>query len=357
VSKKPTAPTTKEPIKIGAILFLTGPEAVLGEEIKNGLVLANELDNEKAEQKIELVIEDSGGDKNKAISAYQKLRLEKIPIIISTGDRISYVLSTFANKDRVLLLGIAADSQEISGDYFFRGSLRVQKEAEILGDYAVKELNCKRIGVLYINDIYGESFRKVFDDTVRKNTGEIVSEESFGIVDSDVKTQILKTIQNNPDCISVSGFGPGLNIVFKQLREYGWNGITISTSPITDPYQFKTIGIENLNNTYFLAVDFDAENPSNEKIKEFVDRYKKRFSKSHLPGKFVAIAYDDYNILAWAIRECGYDAEKVKNCLLEAKDKQGILGPIDFSTHELKIPLYLKKVENGKIITIKAITE
>lgn len=148
-----------------------------------------------------------------------------------------------------------------------------------------------------------------------------------------------------------------MNIVFKQLREYGWNGITISPSPITDPYQFKTIGIENLNNTYFLAVDFDAEKPSNEKVKEFVERYKERFPKSPLPGKYAAIAYDNYNILAWAIRECGYDAEKVKNCLLEAKDKQGILGPIDFSTHELKIPLYLKKVENGKIITIKAITK
>jgi ABC-type branched-subunit amino acid transport system substrate-binding protein len=107
VSKKPTAPTTKEQIRIGTILFLTGNQAVLGEEIKNGLVLANELDNEKAEQKIELVIEDSGDDPNKAISAYNKLRLEKIPIIISSGDQVSYVLSSIANKDKILLLGIA----------------------------------------------------------------------------------------------------------------------------------------------------------------------------------------------------------------------------------------------------------
>jgi len=47
LSMKPTAPTTKEPIKIGAVLGLTGPMAGLGEQFKNGALLAVEEINKQ----------------------------------------------------------------------------------------------------------------------------------------------------------------------------------------------------------------------------------------------------------------------------------------------------------------------
>ena len=51
---------------------MTGPGAAYGEAITNGFKLAQKEINEKGEVNIELVIEDSAGKQDQALSAAQK---------------------------------------------------------------------------------------------------------------------------------------------------------------------------------------------------------------------------------------------------------------------------------------------
>ena len=351
--KGPSVPVSTEPIKIGAIVFLTGDQAIFGDEIKNSLLLANELDNASSLKKVEVVIEDSQDNPATAVSAYNKLRLENIPAIISTGDQVSYALSPIANKDKVVLLMTTVASQNISGDYAFRGFITAEQQAKIMGEYATKDLGIKKIGAIYINNIYGESYIKAFEDAVVSNNGHLTSKENYGIADNDVKTQILKTLKNNPDVISVSGFGPAYPLIFKQLRELGWKGVILADTTLTNPFFFDAIGIENLGDTYFTSTNFDSAIPANIQTRDFVDKYKTKFGTA--PGYIGAFAFDSYNVLSASIKECGYNAENIKDCLLKTKNKQGLLGVIDFSTHEMKVPLYVKKVEGDKTIIKKTI--
>lgn len=352
-SRKPAEKLEKEVIKIGAIIFLTGDQSSLGEEVNNALILANELDNAQLERKITLAVEDSQDDANKAISAYNKLRLEKIPVIISSGDQVSYVLSPIANTDKVVILNTVAASQEISGEYTFRAFITTKQQAKIMGEYATKDMKIKKIGLIYINNIYGESYRNTLLDTVKQNNGEIVSEEAYGIADKDVKTQILKIMEKKPEAILVAGFGPAYSLVFKQLREYGWRGVILTDNTLSIPFFFNGIGIENLNDTYFTSTNFDAVNPTNDKMRDFVEKYKAKFRMD--PSFIGAFAFDSYNILASTIKKCGYDPEAIRNCLLNVKGEQSILGSVDFSTHEMKIPLYIKKIEGNKVVIKKVI--
>lgn len=348
-------PKTTETPKIGAIVFLTGPQSSLGEEVNNALLIANELGYSESGKRIELVVEDSQDDPSKAISAYNKLRLENIPVIISTGDQVSYALSPIADRDEVVLLTTVAASQDISGDYVFRGWITAQLQAEIIGEYIIKDLGIERIGLIYINNIYGESYRNALQDSMIEGNGEVLSEEAYGIADKDVKTQVLKTMEKEPEAIVVAGFGPAYPLVFKQLREYGWQGRILTDNTLSIPYFFNSIGIENLNNVYFTSTNFNAEYPVNDKTRDFVTMYKEKFGAD--PSFTGAFAFDSYNILSSVIRECGYNSEAIKECLLNVKGKQGILGSIDFSTHEMKIPLYVKKIEDGKVVTEKTIEE
>jgi ABC-type branched-subunit amino acid transport system substrate-binding protein len=86
VNRKPIAPTTKEPIKIGAILPLTGEAAVWGENVKTGIELAKEGINKKGGingRKIEVIYEDGQCDSKTGVSAVQKLiTVDKFQVII-----------------------------------------------------------------------------------------------------------------------------------------------------------------------------------------------------------------------------------------------------------------------------------
>jgi ABC-type branched-subunit amino acid transport system substrate-binding protein len=77
LSKKPTAPTTKGPvkeesIKIGILAHQTGFGAIWGDgEIKAAVDSVKELQNEGA--KIEYIVEDCASDKDKCVNAANKL--------------------------------------------------------------------------------------------------------------------------------------------------------------------------------------------------------------------------------------------------------------------------------------------
>ncbi|MBI4087118.1 ABC transporter substrate-binding protein [Candidatus Kaiserbacteria bacterium] len=344
--------TTDGSVKVGAVLFLTGNQAVFGEEIRNSLLLANEVYNADADTNVELLIEDSQDDPKAGISAYNKLKQQGVSAMISAGDQVSYALSPLANNDKLPLVMTAAAAGEINGDYTFRSFITARKQAEVVGNYAVEDLKSKNIGVLYINNIFGESYLDALKAALHDRAA-VVSEEAFNIADSELRTQITKVIASEPDAIVISGFGPGYTTAFNQLRQYGWRGSILTVNTLSIPYVFNTIAPANLHDTYFTDTNFDISEPANAKTAEFIKRYKEKYKTN--PSFIGAFAYDMYTVLGSAIQKCGSDPEEIKDCLLDIQGVDAMLGDIDFSTHEMRVPLYVKKVEDGTPAIVKVI--
>src|SRR3989344_5944536 len=72
-----TAP--KQSLLVGAILPLTGPSAIWGESVRNGMELALENHPE-----IKVVFEDSKGTAVDGISAYRALETKKPDVFVSS---------------------------------------------------------------------------------------------------------------------------------------------------------------------------------------------------------------------------------------------------------------------------------
>ena len=70
--KNSNQPISKEPIKIGVILPLSGDVAFIGEAAKNAAILAKESFG-KTEKTYELFFEDDQSDSKKTVSAFRKL--------------------------------------------------------------------------------------------------------------------------------------------------------------------------------------------------------------------------------------------------------------------------------------------
>ncbi len=66
------APAKSASAKIGVIAYLSGAGAAYGEAIRQGLELARDEINAQGKTKIELIFEDSKGEKNEAINAANK---------------------------------------------------------------------------------------------------------------------------------------------------------------------------------------------------------------------------------------------------------------------------------------------
>ncbi len=349
-----SASVSEEELKIGIINFLTGPQAIIGEEANNVFLLANELENKKHKKQIKLFTEDSKDDPQTAITAYNKLKLENVGAMIATGDQVNYALSPLADVDKEILMMSIVGSDKIKGDYSFRmWGTTAEQCAKAIGDYATDELQIKKLALIHINNIYGESYKEAFQETVENKDGNLIASESYGIVDKDMSTQIMKVLKEQPEAIAVVGFGPAYPLVYKQLRELGWDGIILTDTAISVPYFFNAVGSENLNNAYYVSTLFDRDSPKNPEMQLFIEEYENKYN---LTASWVgACVFDTYNILAETIRECEDTPEEIKECLENKKTIKGALGDMELMNHGLDVPILIKKVEGDEIKTVKRI--
>lgn len=114
-------------IRIGAIDPLTGPFAAYGEPVRDGMLLAVDEINAKGGingRKIELLLEDDGGDPKVSVNAFTKLAtVSKVPVIIGPlSSGASMATAPLANRYRVVQISTLAGTIDLTkaGDYAFR---------------------------------------------------------------------------------------------------------------------------------------------------------------------------------------------------------------------------------------------
>ena len=113
--------------KFGVVTYLTGAGAAYGEAITNGFNLAANEINAKGEVEIELVIEDSAGKQEQALTAGNKLMSDD-SIVALLGPTLSTeftVVAQEADLNGIAIMGTSTTAQGIPqiGDYVFRNSI------------------------------------------------------------------------------------------------------------------------------------------------------------------------------------------------------------------------------------------
>ena len=348
----------KEPekYKIGADLFLTGNQAVLGEFAKNALMLAEEEINVRGGingREIQIVYADSKDTPKDAIAAFNRLlSVEKVPVIISTGDAVSISLIPIADEKKVVLFATIAATPGITekSEWFFRGFITADAQAETMSNFAFHKLNLRKIAVLYINNEFGLASLKAFRESFEEYGGQIVGTESYEINDTNLRPQLIKLKPLNPEGIWVTGFGPAYGVAIKQIREMEINTTILADNSLSVPYTRQQIG-EGVEGAFFSSTLFDAESPASEKAAQFVEKYTKKYGSP--PSFMSAFAYDDLMVIAKAIELKGYSSPAIREGLLSVQDYQGVMGRLSFSpTGEMNFRIIVKKVEQGKAVDV-----
>lgn len=348
-SRKPVT-VEKEPIKVGAVLSLTGNAAEYGQSTQKGMDLAIQEIN-KNEKKIEVVYEDEKSTPEGAASAFQKLAsVDKLPVVVGfIGSNGVLASAPIANNLKVVLLTTLSSSDDIkdAGDYVFRIRENASSHGIEMARFTKNTLALNRVALFYANAANGTSYANSFEGEFEKLGGQIVFNDKYIEKSGDFRTGLAKIKVVDPDAIYIAGLAPDMAEILKQGKEMGIKAMWLASAGAESPKLIQAAG-DSANGLIFTTPAFNPDQDS-EKIKKFVADYKAKYNQA--PDFAAANGYDGLMVVYDVIKKFGYGSEEIKSGLYSIKNYQGVGGDFSFDgLGEVQKSIMFKTIKNGQFV-------
>ncbi|MET0390365.1 MAG: ABC transporter substrate-binding protein [Polyangiales bacterium] len=345
------APEAKK-VKIGFINSLTGPEAPIGENLTNGVALAQ--DDLKARGiHVELVKQDDLGKPQIAMSATEQL---------VTGDQVSAILGPYTSATANAVAKLAqqyktpqlipvASKDEITRqgyDYVFRLNAVSTQYARSLIDSALSFGKPKSIAFIYESTDFGTSVAVAGKAYAAEKGLQVLAEEIYQKGSPDYRSTLTKLKGLSPDLVFLVSYVADAILLMRQAREVGLSPQAF----LGGGAGFETAQFESEKDISNLVFSVTQWTPTIDwpGAADFGQRYQARFGKK--PTYHAACAYAAMLILGETASKVSGDKEQLRSALA-AQSWQGILGDVKFEdydgfTHQNKHELAVIQYQGGK---------
>ncbi len=311
-------------IKVGAILAVTGPASNLGAPEARTLQMLVEDINARGGvigKKLELVLKDSGGSPEKAVSfAKQLIEEQKVFAIIgpsTSGETLA--IKNIAEEGKTLLISCAAAEVIVNplAKYVFKVAPKDSFAATRIFQQ-MKKMKITRIGVLSSNTGFGKAGKEQLEKLAPENGIRILASEVYDKAATDLTAEVTKLKAKNVQSIVNWSIEPAQSIVIKNARQMGMK------VPIFQSHGFANIQYAKAAGAAAEGVIFPAGRivvvealPDKNPQKPVITAYKK--------------AYDALMLLARALREAGDNPERVRSSFENIRNFIGTAGIFNFS--------------------------
>jgi branched-chain amino acid transport system substrate-binding protein len=293
-----------EPIKIGAILDMTGPAAMLGPLFKDGITMAlEENKNQVAGRRLELIVEDGATDPTTALEKARKLvERDKVKVIIGPlmGDAHLAIAPYLANK-KVLITTLYCGGIELAK--YKQWLIYPTTLAGLcipLGYYAA-DVGYKTMDMITSDYAGGHGFMKGVRMGFESKKGKVVQEvfPPVGTADFGPYLSTLKPA----DCVSY--FVPNTaesSRVIVQYREFGIKMPLLATTLDGDipEHVMKELGDKVIGLRGQASYIWQREDPVN---KKWVQAMQKRFGR--MPGGIEQNSYALASVILAGLKATG----------------------------------------------------
>jgi branched-chain amino acid transport system substrate-binding protein len=355
----------REPIKVGAILSVTGPASFLGSpEAKTLRMLTGEVNAKGGVdgRKIELIIKDSGGSPEKAIS-FAKQLIEEDHVFAIIGPSTSgetMKIKNIAEEGKTILLSCAAAQAIVNpvAKYVFKTPQKDSYAAEKIL-MQMKTMGIRKIGVVSGNTGFGKGGKAQLEKFAPKYGIDIVVNEVYDKNATDLTAIATKLKAAHVQAVVNWSIVPAQSIIAKNMRQIGM------TVPLFQSHGFGNIkyvkaagaaadGIIFPAGRLLVANKLPDGNPQKAVLMKYKKDYESRYHEE--VSTFGGHAYDAFNILVRAIREAGPDESKVRDAIEHMKGFVGTGGIFNFSPTDhngLGIDAFeMLTVKNGKFAVL-----
>jgi branched-chain amino acid transport system substrate-binding protein len=336
----------QEKIKIGVIVTLSGPAAVLGQQARDGFALAvKDLGGKMAGRDVEVLAVD---DELKPDAAVTKVRglLERDKVDFVVGPIFSNILQAIHKPvvdSKTFLISPNAGPSTYAGrecsPFFYVTSYQNDQVHEILGKVA-QDRGYKRVYVIVPNYQAGKDSVAGFKLDYK---GEIVEETYVPLGTLDFQVELSKIASMKPDAVfTFMPGGMGVSLV-KQFKQAGLadqipflSAFTVDESTLP-AQQDAAVGM-------FGGSDWapDLDNPQN---KKFVSEYEATYNS--VPATYAMQAYDAAMLIDSAVKAVKGDLanKDAVAAALKKADFTSLRGAFKFNTNGYPIQdFYLTKV-------------
>jgi branched-chain amino acid transport system substrate-binding protein len=327
-----SAASAKEPIKVGAILSVTGPAANLGGPEARTLQMLVDEANKKgglSGHPIELLLKDSGGSPEKAISLAKKLIEEdKVFAIIgpsTSGETLK--IKGIAEENKTLLLSCAAAEAIVKpvGKWVFKTPQNDSHAARKILDH-IKKAGLSRVGLVSSNTGFGKAGKEQIEKLAKEMGIEVVANEVYEKEATDLTAVVTKLKAAGVQAFINWSIEPAQAIVLKNARQIGLD------VPIYQSHGFGNIQYVKAAGPAAEGVIFPAGRllvaealPASHPQKSLLMKYKKDYEAKYKEdvSTFGGHAYDAFLMIATAVEKAGTDRDKAREAL---EGVQGLVG-------------------------------
>jgi branched-chain amino acid transport system substrate-binding protein len=340
-----SAPALAQTVKVGVMVTLSGPSAVLGQHARDGFNLFVKQNGGKlGPAAAEVSVTDDELKPDVAVTKARAL-VERDNVDFVVGPIFSNVLQAImkpVTDSRAILISPNAGTSNFAGKQcnanFFVTSYQNDQNHEVLGKHA-QDAGYKRVFIMAPNYQAGKDSLAGFK---RHFKGEVLDEVYTQLGQLDFSAELAKIASMKPDAVfTFMPGGMGVNLV-RQYRQAG-----LQTIPFLSAF---TVDESTLPAQQDAAVGFfgganwapTTDNPQN---KAFVAAFEKEFG--YVPGSYAMQAYDAAQLIDSALKATGgkTDNKDALRAALKKADFKSLRGSFRFGNNNYPVQdFYLVRV-------------
>lgn len=316
-------------VTLGAVLPLTGSSASVGDDQRRGIELAVaqvNAHNGVLGQKLQVLVEDSGGAAPTALSAARKLvSVNKVPVVLGEfSSGITIPVGEYVVQQGDVHINIGSSSPQIRkiGD----GSFSVIGLDDLSARFAAQDVfsqNLKDVAFIAPNNSYGQGVATEFRKRFESLGGKVSSVVLYTEGQSTYRRELQQMSKSQPQAYVYSAYGQEAATINREAFELGlnrkqWYGIylTMCTSDTVAQAAQGQQGLEVAS--------------IGQGGKSYEQAYRQKY-QSAPKSSFGSYAYDGVMLAVAAINKAGSaDPAKIRAAMRQGGAYNGATGTIAF---------------------------
>ena len=355
----------KKTVAIGFVGPLTGDNANLGINVRDGMRVALEEANAKSEDfNFVLKAFDTQGDPAQAPGQAAKY--------IPDSEILGIVGPTFSGETKAVLkqlqeaslVMISASATNVklpvevpNQTIFHRVIPDDGVQAQGVTDYVVKRLKSKTIALIHDNTDYGKG---LWTDVVKGVTSlgvKSVLEDAIDPKSTDYSAAVNKVKAAKPDLVFYGGYYNEAGRFKKQLTDAGVTAKFISGDGSLDPGFIQQSGVAGGEGSLITCPCKLATRDTAGDLGKFAKKYKSLIKKE--PGTYSTEGYDAFNILVKGIEDGNDTRAKLLSYVETLSPYDGLSKKIEFQRNgNVKGgDVFVYQVKAGKLTELGTVTK
>lgn len=358
------------PVKLGAVLDITGAGASLGGPQRTTLQMLEEQINAEGGiegRDVEVIIEDNQSTEEGAAQAANKLIAEDQVHVLIGASRSgpSLAMAPVAASAGVPMISLAASASIVEGeasDCVFKTAQNDQVVLERMVQYSGDQ-GWTTLGLARDASTFGEGVAETLDELGGAKGIEVATSEQFAPDATDFTAQMVNLRDAGADANIIWGIPPASGLAQKAYRQLGLEAPVMHSHGSGSSAFIETAG-EAANGALVtvgriqVADQLPQDDPQAEVITQFVKDYQEA-SDGERPSPFAGYSYDAFQLATSAIAEVGTgDSQAICDHLENVEGHVGVSGVFNMTPEDHSglgpEAIVVATVENGEFQVVDA---